>query len=127
MALRYSRTSLSKTSEPVSALPVVARNEASKGIEPSTLLVIMAVMIVFSLSMRHMNDFFNGQATTLVKEGTWGARFRHVEAIDKPYQTRIDNAFDVMFSELEENEERMRFRSGRPLEEDWEGRVDTDD
>uniref|UniRef100_A0A914VSK0 Uncharacterized protein n=1 Tax=Plectus sambesii TaxID=2011161 RepID=A0A914VSK0_9BILA len=115
------------TNQPEHSSPVIARNEASKGLDTSSYLIIAALLILFSFSMRHLNDFFNGGAVTLVSEGTWGERFRHTEVANVAYQTRIDSNFDQMFTQLEENEERIRLRTGRPLEEGWDVNVDTDD
>ncbi|TKR82019.1 hypothetical protein L596_015802 [Steinernema carpocapsae] len=60
--------------------------------------MVVFCCVFFCVAVRHINDFYSGETVTLVKEGTWGGRFKHRGEYKQ--MTGVEQSFAVMYEKL---------------------------
>uniref|UniRef100_A0AC35TXH1 Uncharacterized protein n=1 Tax=Rhabditophanes sp. KR3021 TaxID=114890 RepID=A0AC35TXH1_9BILA len=72
------------------------------------LILVFVFCFVFCMIVRYLNDFYSGRTITLVEEGTWVGRYKHVGSTqNEPSLRMIEKEFDAMYSAMEETNKRI--------------------
>ncbi|CAJ0935092.1 unnamed protein product, partial [Mesorhabditis belari] len=85
-------------------------NEASREFKSEVWIVVVLCMLL-CLAMRHANDFYSGEATTLVPEGYSLGRFKHRGVEEKKkYESRVERDFKQMEKKILKGEAEAKTR-----------------
>ncbi|KAK0405840.1 hypothetical protein QR680_018228 [Steinernema hermaphroditum] len=60
--------------------------------------MVIFCCIFFCIAVRHINDFYAGDTVTLVKEGTWGGRFKHHG--ENRQMSAVEQNFAIMYEKM---------------------------
>ncbi|CAJ0583411.1 unnamed protein product, partial [Mesorhabditis spiculigera] len=93
---------------PVFNLSELATNEASREFK-SEIWIIIILCALLCLALRHANDFYHGQAITLVNEGVWNGRFKH-RGVEQKFLSRVEEDFQSMFQKIKAGEKDAEIR-----------------
>uniref|UniRef100_A0A1I8AV17 DUF1977 domain-containing protein n=1 Tax=Steinernema glaseri TaxID=37863 RepID=A0A1I8AV17_9BILA len=74
-----------------------ATNEAPSNDTFQIWMVVFSCLF-FCAAVRHINDFYAGDTVTLVKEGTWGGRFKHKGEYRQ--MTAVEQNFAIMYEKM---------------------------